>query len=142
VAAAADLLTADIDALIAVAQANGRATVCLDTIGGPTLDRLLPAMAPAGRIMVISTPGDGRAEFDLRRFYRDGLALHGVNGGHHDVLDGARVLQAMTPGFADGSLRAPFIAGTYPPQDATNAYQQLEQRQRGKLVLVRKEQGV
>lgn len=142
VAAAADVVTGDIDNLITTAQAEGGATVCLDTIGGSMLDTLLPAMAPAGRITVISTPGDGRAEFDLRRFYRDGLVLYGVNGGHHDVLEGARVLEAMTVGFADGSLVAPFITGTYPLEDATNAYQRLAQRQRGKLVFVRKTEDV
>lgn len=128
----------DPDQLAQVAQKDGGATMCLDVVGGPMLDALLPAMCRGGRLAVISSPGDGYANFDLRRFYRDELTLHGVSTGARDVYQNARVLRHLAPGFADGSLRPLRITASYPLTEASRAYRELADHPPGKIVFTPK----
>lgn len=86
--------------------------VCLDAVGGHLLDQVCAVLADRARVVVLATPGDGRVELDLRGFYRKELQLHGLNTGYRGLLDGARALNALAPGFADGQLRPlPVAAG-------------------------------
>jgi NADPH2:quinone reductase len=124
----------DPDDLAQAAQEHGGATMCLDVVGGAMFDALLPAMSRGGRLAVIASPGAGRADFDLRRFYRNELALHGVSTGARDVYQNARLLRHLAPGFADGSLQPLPVTATFLLTEAPHAYQQLADHPPGKIV--------
>ena len=110
-------------------------TLCLDTVGGDVLDDIVHAMAPEGRIVNISTPGDGLVTFSLRDFYRRRLTLRGLATGTYDAIRGAQVLEIVGEGFASGALRAPDIAATFPLEQATDAYALMGTHPAGKIVL-------
>jgi NADPH2:quinone reductase len=112
-----------------------RATICLDTVGGPVLDAAVAAMDDEGRLVNIATPGDGTITFNLRRFFRANLTLRGLNTAIYDVIDGARVLEALADGFAAGRLQPPRIAAAFPLPQARKAYALAASRPNGKVVL-------
>jgi NADPH:quinone reductase len=109
-------------ARLAEGAAQGRPTLCLDTVGGPVLNAVVSAMEPGGRILNISTTGDGSVTIDLRAFYRAGLTLRGVATGAFDVVQDARILEVLGRGFEEGALRPPRIAVTLPLERASEAY--------------------
>jgi NADPH2:quinone reductase len=111
------------------------ATLCLDVLGAPVLDALIPAMSNNGRIVNIATSGDGNVTFNLRAFYRANLTLHGLNTGQYDVTDGARVLDLLSEGFSTGALKPPSVAATFPLLAAQAAYALATSRPDGKVVL-------
>jgi NADPH:quinone reductase-like Zn-dependent oxidoreductase len=112
-----------------------RPTLCFDTAGGPVLPEVVEAMARGGRIVNLSATGDGQVTFDLRQFYRSRLSLHDFGTGAYDVVQNARVLALLRPGFDNGQLRRPQIAATFPLPKAADAYALMEQHPQGKVVL-------
>jgi NADPH:quinone reductase len=130
----ASLATPDAGQLARRAKGE-RATVCLDTVGGPVLDAAMAAMDDEGRLVNITSPGDGTVTFSLRRFCRASLTLRGLNTTIYDVIDGARTLDALADGFAAGALRPPPIGATFPLSRAREAYALAPTRPAGKVVL-------
>ncbi len=112
-----------------------RPTLCFDTVGGPVLPDVVKAMARGGRIVNLSATGDGQVTFDLDQFYRSRLSLHGFGTGTSDVVQNARVLALLRPGFDNGQLQPPQIAATFPLSKAADAYAAMEQHPQGKVVL-------
>jgi len=112
-----------------------RATICLGTVGGLVLDAAVAAMDDKGQLVTIATPDDGTITFNLRRFYPASLTLRDLNTAIDDVLDGARVLEALARGIAAGQLQPSRIAATFPLSQAREAYVLAASRPGGKVVL-------
>jgi NADPH2:quinone reductase len=108
--------------LLARLDVDHRPTLCLDTVGSPVLNGVVGALNDGGRIVNISTPGDGMATIDLRTFYRHRLVLRGLGTGAYDVVRGAQVLEQLRPGFEEGKLQPPQISDVFPLARATDAY--------------------
>lgn len=126
----------DSEALFNDVKSAGGSTIVIDAVGAPLLDGVVAATAAGGRIMTMSTPGDGRATFDLRTFYRKGLQLVGVNTGTRDVVANAAVLELLTPAFEAHELHPLAIDSCFPLADAAEAYARLTQNPHGKVLIV------
>ncbi len=116
---------------------NGRGVdVVFNTVGGHTFDAGLSALADGGRMAVISAIEDPRVSFNLLDFYRRDLQILGVNSLHQTAVDGARILNELTPGFESGALLPPRVR-TYPFAQAVGAYELVALGTAGeKIVLV------
>jgi NADPH2:quinone reductase len=108
--------------LLAKLDADHRPTLCLDTVGSPVVNDVVGALDDGGRIVNISTPGDGMATIDLRTFYRHRLVLRGLGTGAYDATRGAQVLEQLRPGFESGRLQPPQISEVFPLARAAEAY--------------------
>jgi NADPH2:quinone reductase len=62
--------------------------------------------AVGGRILVISSPRDGKATFNLRNLYRNELRILGVDTRKLDVVASAKLLTEMASGFASRAFNA------------------------------------
>lgn len=112
------------------------AAVVFNTVGGPTFEPGLMAMARSGRLVVIAANVEKRVEFDLMHFYRQELVMLGLNTSHLDAVACAGLLNEMSDGFASSALAPLPVAERYPLEDAIQAYQrQASKAVKGKIVL-------
>ncbi|QMU73104.1 NADP-dependent oxidoreductase [Streptacidiphilus sp. P02-A3a] len=109
----------------ALALADGPVDAIADLVGGPTLNRALPALRPGGAIAAIQTP-----ELDLDLLLDNNWTLHGVLV--HD--DGPR-LRRLAALLADGSLRA-VVSHLFPLADAARAHELLQRGGSGGKILL------
>lgn len=114
---------------------GGGAQVVLDCVGGPMFEPSLAMLAPRGRLAVLASPGQRRVEFDLLDFYHNESRLFGVDTLKRDLNASAQVLEAITPGFEDGTFHAPLIHSVVSLAQAADAYRQVEAGARGRVVL-------
>jgi NADPH2:quinone reductase len=112
-----------------------RPTLCLDTVGAPVLNSVVGVLNSGGRVVNISTPGDGMASIDLRTLYRHHLVLRGLGTGTVDVVRDAQVLELLGRGFETGMLQPPQISQVFALSDAADAYGFLTTHPAGKVVL-------
>lgn len=99
------------------------ADVVYNTVGSPYFEAANRAMAIRGRQIFISTI-DRAVPFDIFAFYRGRHHFIGIDTLALDSGEGAEILEALRPGFEDGTLR-PFpvlAANTYPLDRAAEAY--------------------
>ena len=105
-------------------QTNGHgADIVYNTVGSPYFEQANLAMAIGGRQIFISTI-DRPVPFDIFAFYRGQHTYVGIDTLAMNSEDGARILDALAPGFEDGSLR-PFPVledSIFDLADATAAY--------------------
>jgi len=101
------LLSASTDFVAQVRKlTDGRgANVVFDT-SGMMFAEAVEAAAMAGRIPVITAPKDGMATFSLRSVYRKLMLVLGVDSRDLDAVNCAKMLEAMSPAFQSGELRA------------------------------------
>jgi NADPH:quinone reductase-like Zn-dependent oxidoreductase len=99
------------------------ADIVFNTVGSPYFEAANQAMAHAGRQIFISTV-ERKVGFDIFAFYRGEHRYIGVDSLGHDSRRGAELLEALVPGFEDGSLRPFPIEATqvYPLERALDAY--------------------
>jgi NADPH:quinone reductase-like Zn-dependent oxidoreductase len=112
------------------------ADVVLNAVGGPTFEPSLGMLAHRGRLAVLSSPGQRRQSFDLLDFYHNESRMFGVDTLKWDMTESARILEALTPGFADGTFEAPIIDRAVSLEDAVAAYKAVAAGARGRVVLV------
>jgi len=116
---------------------DGRgADVVLNTVGGATFEPSLAMLAPRGRLAVLASPGERRPSFDLVDFYHNESQLFGVDTLRRDMTASAGLLEALTPGFEDGTFAPPVIDREVPLEQAVNAYRAVAAGARGRIVLV------
>lgn len=122
----------------AMAATDGRGVgFVLDTVGGPLFEPALNSLGQKGRMVVITAVGEPRVSFDLFDFYRKELRLFGLNTLMLDAERSATVLKDLLPGFEEGVLQAPPIAGSYPLEEAGSAYSRVERGEaQGRVLLV------
>ncbi len=115
---------------------NGRgADVVYDTVGAPLFETNLAALAPDGRYVLISSPGERRASFDLLDFYHKRIALFGVDSRSLDTRACAIKLERLRSGFESSRLHPPRIAERFQLADGVNAYIAAKSGVQGKVVI-------
>jgi NADPH:quinone reductase len=117
------------------ALTGGGASVVFDTVGGSMFESALPMLAWRGRLVEISATDRRAVSFDLADFYHNESRLIGVDSLKRDLTAAASILEALRPGFEDGSYLPPVIAQTYPLADAASAYRAVAAGTNGRVVL-------
>ena len=126
--------TADVGAEIKRLTGGAGVDVVYDAVGGVTTPAALAALAPRGRLVVISVVGPRAVEIDLGTSTATRLGF-----GHRQhktrVVDSARRLQKMVPYFESGEFRPLPIAARYSLDEAVAAYQAVADRIAGRVVI-------
>lgn len=107
----------------------------LNTAGGATFEPSLAMLAHRGRLAVLASPGQPRLSFDLLDFYHNESQLLGVDTLKRDMTASAGLLDALAPGFEDGSFLPPVIARSVRLEDAADAYRSVAAGTRGRVVI-------
>ncbi len=104
--------------------------VIVEHVGGATWERLIPSLAPGGRLVTCGASAGFDARVDIRFLFSTGLSIVGAfMGCKSDLLEMQRYL-------AEGKLR-PVVDRTLPLSECARAHQLLEDRaQFGKIVLL------
>jgi NADPH:quinone reductase-like Zn-dependent oxidoreductase len=98
------------------------AEVVYDAVGGVTTAAALAALAPRGRLVVISAVGTRVVEIDLIDFYRNESRLLGANSSNVGVVESGSRLTEMAPYFESGAFRPLPISRTYGLDESQDAY--------------------
>ncbi|SFU72438.1 quinone oxidoreductase family protein [Pseudoduganella namucuonensis] len=131
-----DASTQDIAAYVRDKTGGHGADIVYNTVGSPYFEQANQALATGGRQIFISTI-DRAVPFDIFTFYRGQHTYVGIDTLALDSLACARILDALAPGFADGSLRPfPVLADTvYALKDAVLGYRAVLGGARERVVL-------
>ncbi len=116
---------------------NGRgADIAYNTVGSPYFELALNSLAIGGTQILISTI-ERNVPFDILAFYRRNLQMLGVDSLKLSVSQCAQVLNALLPGFDDGSLRAFDVddATLLPLSEAAFAYRKVLSGSMDRVVL-------
>ncbi len=111
------------------------ANVVYDAVGGITFEAALKSLAHLGRLVVMSTVGRTRVEFDERDFYHNESRIFGADSRKLDASASAKLMTAMLPAFDSGLLEAPPIDRTVPLDKAIEAYAHVAAGARDRFVL-------
>ncbi|HTV91542.1 MAG TPA: zinc-binding alcohol dehydrogenase family protein, partial [Verrucomicrobiae bacterium] len=111
------------------------ADVVYDAVGGITFEAALKSLAHLGRLVVMSTVGRTRVEFDERDFYHNESRIFGADSRKRDAGASAKLMVAMLPAFESGLLEAPPIDRTVPLDQAIDAYARVAAGARDRFVL-------
>jgi NADPH:quinone reductase len=117
------------------AAANGGAAVVFDTVGGSMFETAVHMLKVGGRLVEISATDRREVTFNLADFYHNESHLIGVDTLKRDLVASAEMLEALRPGFEDGSYKAPPIAQTFALEDAQAAYRAVAAGTKGRVVL-------
>ncbi|HSV81618.1 MAG TPA: zinc-binding alcohol dehydrogenase family protein [Ramlibacter sp.] len=117
---------ADLAAALQEATDGQGADIVYNTVGSPYFAPALDSLAIGGTQILISTI-ERTVPFDILGFYRRNLQMIGVDTLKLSVIECARILNVLIPGFEDGSLRAFDVdEGTLIPlEDAGDAYRRV-----------------
>jgi NADPH2:quinone reductase len=117
------------------AATNGGAAVVFDTVGGSMFETAVHMLKVGGRLVEISATDRREVTFNLADFYHNESRLIGVDTLKRDLVASAEMLEALRPGFEDGSYKAPSIAQTFALEDAQTAYRAVAAGTNGRVVL-------
>ncbi|SAL82586.1 oxidoreductase [Caballeronia terrestris] len=117
------------------ALTDGGASVVFDTVGGSMFETAVKMLALRGCLVEISATDRRQVSFNLADFYHNESRLIGVDSLKRDLNAAAVILDALRPGFEDGSYQPPSIARTYPLDKAVAAYREVEAGTAGRIVL-------
>jgi NADPH:quinone reductase-like Zn-dependent oxidoreductase len=118
-----DASTQDIADYVREHTGGHGADIVYNTVGSPYFEQANRAMTLGGRQIFISTI-ERPVPFDILAFYRGQHTYVGIDTLALDSTAGAKILDELTPGFNDGTLK-PFPvheASVYSLADATQAY--------------------
>lgn len=122
---------------VAREMTNGKgANVALNAVGGSVFAALLEALAVGGRQVVFSVAGGRESALDILSFYKNQLAVFGLDTQKLDVTECAAILNEIAPLFESGALQPPVIAEKFQLAEAAQAYQRVTMGGSGKVVLV------
>jgi NADPH2:quinone reductase len=124
-----------IDKLLSSTQGRG-ADIAYNTVGSPYFHHALSSLAVGGTQVLISTI-DRTVTFDILTFYRRNLQMLGVDSLKLSVIHCAEVLNALIPGFEDGTLKAFAVddSSLIRLEDAADAYRRVLQGAQDRIVL-------
>jgi NADPH:quinone reductase-like Zn-dependent oxidoreductase len=116
--------------------------VCLELVGAPGVDAVLPMLAIGGRIVVIGVSGSGaKVDLNLLALMGKRASISGSMLRSRTIEEKAAVARALEemigPRVVDGAITVP-VAEALPIERATEAYERFEAGGKfGKIVLVR-----
>jgi len=126
----------DLDAVVREGT-NGRgADLALNGVGSSIFASLLGALRVGGRQVVYSVAAGREFSLDGLTFYRNHLALFGLDTQKLDATECAAILSELVPGFESGALKPPVTGERYPLSDVANAYGRVASGKGGKVVFV------
>jgi NADPH:quinone reductase-like Zn-dependent oxidoreductase len=111
------------------------AEVVYDAVGGVTTAAALAALAPQGRLVVISAVGTRVVPIDLVDFYRNESRLLGVNSSNVGVVESGSRLTEMAQYFESGALRPLPISCAYGLDESQDAYVAVADGIPGRIVI-------
>ncbi|MDT5127707.1 MAG: NADPH:quinone reductase, partial [Mycobacterium sp.] len=111
------------------------ADVVYDAVGGVTTEAALAALAPRGRLVVISAVGTRVVPIDLVDFYRNESRMLGVSSGALGVVESGRLLAELMPYFESGAFRPLPISRSYGLDESQDAYQAVAGGTHGRIVI-------
>ncbi|BBX62101.1 oxidoreductase [Mycobacterium saskatchewanense] len=111
------------------------AQVVYDAVGGITTPAALAAVAPRGRLIVISVVGSDTVDIDLRALYHNETRILGVDSTKLDLVESARVLRQLAPHFDSGDFQPLPVAARYPLGEAREAYRAVAGGIAGRVVI-------
>jgi NADPH:quinone reductase len=119
------------DFVAVIEQETGGAgvEVILDMVGGSYLQRDLTALAPGGRLVMISHKQGSKVELDCGLIQRKNLTVTGSGLRWRPVAEKGRlaaaIRKAVWPLIEEGRVR-PVIDSTFPLQEAREAHERME----------------
>jgi NADPH:quinone reductase len=125
----------DLPAEVRAATGGKGADVVFDLVGGTMFRSAVNSLALRGRLVAFAATGRREVSFDLADFYHNESRLFGVDTLKRDLTASADVLDALTPGFLDGSYRAAPIAWACELGDVQEAYCKVAAGAAGRVVL-------
>jgi len=111
------------------------AEVVYDAVGGVTTGAALAALAPRGRLVVISAVGTRVVEFDLVDFYHNETRLLGVDSTKLGVVESASRLTELARYFESGAFRPLSISRSYGLDEGQDAYRAVAGGTPGRIVI-------
>jgi NADPH:quinone reductase-like Zn-dependent oxidoreductase len=111
------------------------AEVIYDAVGGVTTAAALAALAPQGRLVVISAVGTRVVPIDLVDFYRNESRLLGVNSGNVGVVESGSRLTEMATYFESGAFRPLQVSRAYGLDESQDAYRGVASGTPGRIVI-------
>jgi NADPH:quinone reductase-like Zn-dependent oxidoreductase len=111
------------------------AEVVYDAVGGVTTDAALAALAPRGRLVVISAVGTRVVPIDLVDFYRNESRMLGASSGALGVVESGRLLAELAPHFESGAFRPLPISRSYGLDESQDAYAAVAAGTAGRIVI-------
>lgn len=131
-----DITATDLAAAVAELTKGESADVIYDCVGRPDLTQAaLASLAFRGRLVVIAgTPGE-QVPLELIPFYRRECRLIGVDSLKRSAAECAPMMEALRPGFEDGTHPPPAIAAAYDLSRGPEAYAEVARGTRGRIVL-------
>ncbi|TPL43543.1 zinc-binding alcohol dehydrogenase family protein [Mesorhizobium sp. B2-4-6] len=129
--------TTDVSAKVRELTGGKGADIVFNTVGDPFYEIGQKSMAVGGRAIFISVI-DRFVSFDILAFYKGRHTYVGIDTIALGSVETGAILKALTPGFADGSLRPfPIVDdAVYRFDDAYAAYQAVMGSSRHRVVLV------
>jgi NADPH:quinone reductase-like Zn-dependent oxidoreductase len=111
------------------------AEVVYDAVGGVTTDAALAALAPGGRLVVISAVGTRVVEIDLVDFYRNETRMLGCNSAKLGVVESGTRLAELAPYFESGAFRPLPVSRSYGLDEGQDAYLAVAGGTAGRIVI-------
>ena len=111
------------------------AEVVYDAVGGVTTDAALAALAPRGRLVVISAVGTRVVQIDLVDFYHNETRLLGCDSTKLGVVESATRLAELAPHFESGAFRPLPISRSYGLAEGQDAYLAVAGGTAGRIVI-------
>jgi NADPH2:quinone reductase len=126
----------DLGAALQEATGGQGADIVYNTVGSPYFAPGLESLGIGGTQVLISTI-ERAVPFDILAFYRRNLQMIGVDTLKLSVVECARILNALLPGFDDGSLQAFDVdeSTLIPLEEAADAYRRVLGGSRDRVVL-------
>ena len=126
----------DLAAALMDATGGRGADIAYNTVGSPYFAPALESLAIGGTQVLISTI-ERNVPFDILAFYRRNLQMVGIDTLKLSVVECARILNELLPGFGDGSLRAFEVdeSTLIPLEEAADAYRRVLDGSRDRVVL-------
>ncbi len=115
--------SSDIAASVREVTGGKGANVVFNLVGGSLFEPGLKfALALRGRMVCISSVGSKEVTFNLLDFYHNESRLFGVDSLKRDLTASAKILEALKPGFEDGSYKPAPIGHIFSLVKAVEAY--------------------
>jgi NADPH:quinone reductase len=132
-----DSSSGDIAAQVRAMTGGHGADIVFNTVGDPYFEAAQKSLALGGRQILIATI-NRIVELDIFAFYRGRHSYYGIDTLALSSVQSGAVLQALVPGFADGTLRPYPIAAAacYPLAKAVVAYSAVMASARDRVILL------
>jgi NADPH:quinone reductase-like Zn-dependent oxidoreductase len=109
--------------------------VVFNLVGGALFEPGLNCLALRGRMACISSVGSRDVTFNLLDFYHNESRVFGVDSLKRNLVASSAVLEALKPGFEDGSYSTLPISKAFGLDQAVEAYKMVANGSKGRVVL-------